>query len=510
MKKQLFLIGVDGATMDIIAPLAGEGRLPNFARLMGEGVSGLLASTIPCISAVAWTSCSTGTNPGKHGIYDFTERIPGEYAFTVASARGRKASPVWMHLGASGYRVTVVGCTLTYPPDPVNGVMVSGLGIPSRKGVPIVSDYTHPVELASDLNQTFGSYLSVLDVNPRKIVDRLKDEILELIRYRIRVNRYFLTRHATDFNFLFFGETDIASHLFWDDRDFIHDVYGLVDSFLEEVLSIPGATVLLVSDHGFTRRRKVVFVDKWLEAEGYLVRQPPKPFSRFRQIIRRSSPQREYLDRVVWDQTCAFTALSSAGNMFLNVRGREPAGILADDQIAATVASLQSGLSELQDPQTRTSVVERVYQKKEVFAGDHLEKAPDLVVQFREGYGAGMPTIEDQVSGNIVMTDSVYWKGDHHPDGVFMAWGPDINQGIALNRASIVDVAPTILYFFEVPVFHEMDGSVLVDLFSPELIAKNPVKTTLKSLRNAPSGRELTREEEEKIAEVLRNLGYLE
>ncbi|MBN2570376.1 MAG: alkaline phosphatase family protein [Deltaproteobacteria bacterium] len=510
MANRLFLIGVDGATMDIIAPLAKDGQLPNFARLISEGSSGLLASTVPCISPVAWTSFSTGMNPGKHGIYDFTNRIPGKYAFTMSSALGRKTKPLWVMLSEAKKTVSVIGCMLTYPPDPVNGVMISGPGTPSRKGLPVVEDYTYPMGLSAQITNDLGPYKTVLDINPRKIDAVLKDKIMELVRYRVKMSRYFMSKHLSDFNMLFFGETDVASHFFWHDREFIHDIYKAVDSCLGEVMAIPESNVFLMSDHGFSERRKVFFIDKWLKSKGYLSRRSKKLGARLRRIISKKPPHEDYLNRIIWKDTKAFTALSSAGNIFLNIKDREPEGILTPDECEKTLASLVSDLEGLADPDTGAALIRKAYRKKDAFTGNDLSNAPDVTLAFNEGYGAGMPTIEDMETGDSIIADSLYWKGDHHKDGVFMAWGPDVRIGHTLSGAAIIDVAPTILYSFGLPVFKAMDGKVLDDAFSPEFVSSNPVAMTNADLGKGADGRDLTAAENEYIANVLRNLGYLE
>ena len=145
MKHRVLVIGLDGATLDLIEPWAEAGQLPNFARLLEQGRAARLASTIPPVSPAAWSSFMTGKNPGKHGVFDFTVRDLESYGVKVA-LRPREPT-LWGMLSAQGKRVCVVNVPQTYPPEEVNGIMVTGLGTPSQR------DFTFPPGLTSRLRQ---------------------------------------------------------------------------------------------------------------------------------------------------------------------------------------------------------------------------------------------------------------------------------------------------------------------------------------------------------------------
>ena len=131
--KRFVVIGLDGATFDLIKPWVKRGEMPNFSRLMEEGVHGELRSTQPPISPQAWSSFMTGKNAGKHGIYNFQERAPQSYNMRFINARARRGKALWNILSEAGKQVIVVGVPCTYPPEPVNGVLISGFDCPSTK-----------------------------------------------------------------------------------------------------------------------------------------------------------------------------------------------------------------------------------------------------------------------------------------------------------------------------------------------------------------------------------------
>src|SRR5262252_521423 len=130
MRAPLLVIGLDGATLDLVRPWVAAGRLPVLASLMARGAWAPLRSTIPAATFPAWSSLVTGVNPGRHGVFDFTERVPGTYRVRFVNGSHRRVPALWSHLAACGKRVVVLTVPATYPPEPVPGVMVSGFDSP--------------------------------------------------------------------------------------------------------------------------------------------------------------------------------------------------------------------------------------------------------------------------------------------------------------------------------------------------------------------------------------------
>ncbi|MBI4949063.1 MAG: alkaline phosphatase family protein [Deltaproteobacteria bacterium] len=505
--EKVIVVGIDGATFDIIDELCAKGRLPNIAEIMRKGVSGRLKSTIPMISATAWTSFSTGMNPGRHGIYDFVNKVKNEYRFSVTSAMDRKSKPLWVLASEAGKKVCVVGCTLTYPPDEVNGCMISGLGTPNKKGLP-ACDYSYPLEVMAEIEKNVGRYRLTPNVNIKNISDAMKKEIDELIDYKARLNTYFFENHLSDFNMYFFGETDIASHFFWDDRDFIYDVYERIDRFIGGLLSRRDINIILMSDHGFAGRDRMIFVDRWLESEGLLA---SKPTNRFLDKLKSLGHEEDKsLSGIKWDETKAFSGRSASGSIFINLKGREPGGTVEPSDYDKVCSLISERLLQLKDPKTGVGFVEKVLRKNDIFSGEALECAPDLVPIFKKGYGVGIKSIEDRHLKDEFITDSIYWRGDHELHGIFAASGPVFNEGVRIEGAEIIDIVPTILYLYGMPINKAMDGRVLDSVFKRDFVASNPVVLSSEDIRTASGGKNLSSEEQKMIEDSLKNLGYLE
>jgi predicted AlkP superfamily phosphohydrolase/phosphomutase len=533
-KRRILVIGADGATFRLIDPLVREGRLPNIARLVEAGVRGDLQSTIPCVSPAAWTTFMTGMNPAKHSIYDFSGRVPGTYQFRINTANSRTAKPFWMHLSEQGKRVLVAGVTQTYPPDPVNGYMISGLGMPPGARP---SSYIHPPEAAEELLAQVGPYSPVPEGDFRKLSDsdREKSKVLEAILRQID-NRVALFRHLWnkerfDFSLVFFLDTDAVSHYFWKYMDPAHRghqggayrnaiqrVYEKVDAAVGELLTIAGdgTDVFMVSDHGFGPLNRVVFLNNWLAENGYLSFKPESAYSRLASFFgtlpvlgRTIQGRGRELD---WEHTRAFFS-GTVGNIYFNLRGREPQGTVEPAEAERLRAELTEGLQQLRDPASGERIVERVYAKAELFAADASGRAPDLHVTFKSGYGVvgeeiALHRIRD--TGKII-ADSANWSGAHEPAGVLIACGKDLRAGRRIAGANLADLAPTLLYAFGLPVPEDMDGKPLLELYSEDYRMAHPVRyARAGAFPQDRSGPGAGGDDGAAIEAQLRNLGYIE
>ena len=151
-KSKVFTIGVDGGTFDIILPLVEKGKLPNFERMINQGVWGELESTVPPFSGPAWSSFQTGKAPSSHGIFDFLNKKQNSYETYYVNSTHIRGTRFWDVLGDNGLKVGIINVMVTYPPRPVNGFLLSGgLTPPGRS-------FAYPESLAQEITKTFGDY----------------------------------------------------------------------------------------------------------------------------------------------------------------------------------------------------------------------------------------------------------------------------------------------------------------------------------------------------------------
>ena len=150
MKKTL-LVGFDAACWEYLDPLLRAGRLPTVQRLIDSGTWGTLQSTFPALTPTAWASIITGKNPGKHGVFDMVVRNPDTYEFMPTNAQLRRGTPFWQRFNECGFRVGLVNVPFTYPPEPIDGFVVTGFGTPNS-----ASDFAYPGEVLEWITARFG------------------------------------------------------------------------------------------------------------------------------------------------------------------------------------------------------------------------------------------------------------------------------------------------------------------------------------------------------------------
>ncbi|MFC2037390.1 alkaline phosphatase family protein [Chloroflexota bacterium] len=556
---KIMAIGLDGATLDLIEPWAQAGELPTFRRLMAEGAYGPLRSTIPPMTAPAWTSFMTGKNPGKHGLYDWIYRHSNSYSVSPVTAAHCKEPTLWSLLSSAGRRVCIVNVPMTFPASPVNGVMISGLPAPSTQAT-----ITYPSDLLAEIEKEVGEYLLYPDPGQAysdQGVDAFLEDLYRTADTRLRVLGYLRDQEDWDFCMLVLNGTDTVQHAMWKYMSPDHPLhdpskrskYGdailryfqYVDRVLAQIVTSldDDTTLILMSDHGFGPFHKFIHLNNWLRQQGWLqIRSTPKarikstlsqlgftPMKIYDLLMRcgLGALKREVVrgggqgllrnlflsfDDVDWQHTTAY-ALGNVGQIRLNVRGREPQGLVEPgEQYEAARDEIIARLGELCDPQTGEQVVEAVYRREEVYWGHSMEQAADIVfIPTRlEYFGFG----EYEFGSNeIVEAMKRGISGTHRLNGMVLLWGKKILAGTHLKDAQIFDLAPSILHLMGEPVPQDMDGRVLSRAQSPEYApvqrAKAVPPAESSSLPSTAEDDVLSDKDEQLIVERLRGLGYV-
>jgi predicted AlkP superfamily phosphohydrolase/phosphomutase len=329
-KPRVLVIGLDGATLDLICPWVASGRLPHLARFMEKGSSGKLKSTMPPISPTAWSSFMTGKNPGKHGVFDFTVRDFQNYGTRVTL---RPSEPtLWGALSAQGRRVCVVNVPQTYPPERVNGYMVTGLGTPSQ------CTFTYPTELTESLRKE--NYRFNLNASLRRDgAAAFIEDVYRVAGIVTDTALRLMSQLDWDFSMVVLRLTDEIPHYFWHWMDESHPAHRSADTFHSEAIlrcyqkadELVGklmaavadeeTTVLVMSDHGFGPLYKDVYLNEWLRQQGYLsLHRRPTPRALFTR----------FLQRLGLTRTQVGHALARWGLHWLRGRLRDGLGAWAD------------------------------------------------------------------------------------------------------------------------------------------------------------------------------------
>jgi predicted AlkP superfamily phosphohydrolase/phosphomutase len=442
MAGRVAVIGLDCADPRLVFERWPE-SLPNLRGLMDAGTWGPLRSVDPPITVPAWSCMTSGRDPGQLGIYGFRNRADHSYdALTVADSRAVRVDRVWDHLGRAGRHVVVVGVPQTSPPVPVNGELVSCFLTRDTRTDP----YTHPPELRAEIEARVGTYSVDVRNFRSDDRDRILAEIYAMTEQRFALCRHLLDTRPWDFFMLVEIGLDRMHHAFWrffDEAhprhepghrysDVIRSYYAYLDEEIGELLERfdDDDTVMVVSDHGARPMEGAICVNEWLVDEGYLVlEQPVAGPTAFRDAD------------VDWSRTRAWGEGGYYCRLCLNVRGREPQGVIDPDDYDLLRDELAERLEQLPGPDGRP-IGTRVFRPEELWR-ERRGIPPDLVVYFGDlgwrsngSLGHGRHWTFDNDTGPD--------DANHDRDGICVMAGPGIPGG-RRDDLTIYDIAPTIL-----------------------------------------------------------------
>ena len=554
MSNKLLVIGLDGASFDVLDPLIEKGHLPNIAKLIAEGARGDLETTFPPITAVAWSSFATGKNPGKHGIFEFARRDHSSRRELAVNASFRRGRAIWELLGDAGKRVIIHNFPCTYPPRAINGLMIADFMTPRGR-----RDFTYPVSLLAELEREFGPYrLHLSQTYADGNVDAVLDELFDELEYKAKVAEYLMTRYEWDAFFQYFWGTDRIQHELWhiiDDqhprhkkneaeiyRDRVYEYFSRVDDVLGRLIELAGDDSLSViaSDHGFGPVHKYCSLNIWLLQEGFLklksdlitrakklmfslgvtpelafklARKIPSDWLRPGRGISSRQGASSLLGKfflsfndVDWSRTLAFSK-GNYGQIYVNLEGREPDGVVPENQYETIREQIIERLKALEDPLTGECWAGSVFRREEIYEGPLIGDAPDIA--FLPADMRQLPLGNADFTSNKFMVDAFGISGCHRMNGVLIARGASIKRSCRVDSASIYDIAPTLLYLLDQNVPDDMDGRVLSEAIAEQHLSANPMRTVAASTNGRASEVEFSPEENADVLERLKQLGYV-
>lgn len=551
MSNKVIVVGLDGATFDLIRPWIGQGKLPTMARLVTEGASGDLRVQWPPGTVPNWPSFMTGVNTGKHGIYFWLKKVGDKFA--VVNSTFLKQKPLWNIIGDFGKRSIVINVPITYPPTPLDGVIITdGILTPANASI-----FTYPSSLREEIEQNLGEpyrlYPEVAhqDGKERAFLDCLK----ETENVRFRTLQYLKDSYPWELIVVVFSATDLVQHACWKFIDSSHPqydakssqkfgdsilrVYQQMDGFLKTLLEQmeQETRLVIMSDHGSGPLYLRMHSSVWLLHEGYLALRR-SPLTALKYLLFRSGITVENAYRVArmlglghlkkriaprlnpdnflrkwflsfndvdWSRTRAY---AQGGGIYINVRGRNDQGSVSPGKEYETLRDeLIAKLSQITIPGTTERFFPGICKKEDLYFGEEMDAIPDILLINKPGYE---DTGDFEFFSNKIYYGVTSISGTHRDNGVFILWGKGIKKGLQLDSPSILDIAPTVFCLLGLPVPDYMDGRILQEAIeSPDFFSQVDADSADGTEKHRQTENDYSSEEEQEIIERLTNLGYL-
>ncbi len=488
--------------------------MPNLARLRSQGAWSPLWSTQPPATAPAWASFLTGANPGQHGILQALSKP----AVPAASLRGEgvpvnasnlRLPTLWDYFNAAGKRVGTVNLPLSYPLRPLDGFAISGMMTPTA-----ATDWTYPPQLAA----TLDGY--IIDVDYGRPGQELTPSLLPSpavmltdIAHMTERRGFHTLRLMQEGNWsvvmVAFTGTDRIFHHFWPYlqtkeadspglevaiSEQLGNYFHLLDNILGSLARSAGrdANVVFVSDHGFgPAAHHWTHLNNWLleidllhlhtvSSGGWLQRvRRHTPW--LRDVAKRILPpearavvqERGHLaDAIDWVDTQAWAEplYNNVGGIYLHRADRYAEGTVSPAAADRLCQYLIDQAQHLRIPGTNRPLVTDIRRRDEVYSGSRMASFPDLIVTLDPDYAV------TSTLGSTLMTPESrpLRSGDHRPEGMFLACGPNVRPGFLPGTPRLIDMAPTLLHMVGLPTPDEMDGHVISSAFTEGFLVLHP------------------------------------
>lgn len=484
------ILGLDSASWNVIDPLLEKDSLANIEHLIENGCRGVLTSTTPPLTPVAWTSMATGVNPGKHGIFGFRTMNPHTYEVKSIDYTEMKRPALWDIYNEYGLQVGIINFPVAHPPRQVDDLFVSGFPVPDG------AQLAYPKALNERLKST--DFHVQPKAYPEAGVSDYFEEVVDITDAQCELTKDILQNRDLDIVMSIFMGIDWIQHYFWDKEydgeNAVEQFYKYIDTIVGEILEelTKEDTVLLVSDHGARRIESEIHLNSLLESEGYLntIEQswlekqkdvimnsiwrlgqtfPVSIRKKMKQFLPNSSlegvraaansGQSHLSDTIAWDETQAFT-YDSMGRIFIHDSQRYADGIV--DNYDEARSELIKKLSEIEHPNSGECLFDQVTPTEDIYSGPYVEYAPDILFSPKDWKYMIYGDLDDNwIHGPEKRV------ADHDPNGIFVCSGPSVKTTTDPD-VHITDILPLLLYLHKLPLLDDLDGSVPSDIFTEE------------------------------------------
>lgn len=412
-KQRVLVIGLDGVPFFMLSDLAQRGVMPAVASLMEEGHLHKMKASLPEISSVSWTNFMTGTNPGSHGVFGFTDFKPGSYDIRFPNFLDVKTDTFWDILARRNKKCVIINQPSTYPARRINGVLISGFVALE------LSKALYPLSHKAALEK-IGYQIDIDTLKAREDHEYLWTDLVRTLESRQKAGSLFWEDNWDYFEFVITG-TDRIQHYLWnayqDQTHSFHtrflDYYHRVDTVMGKLISAFRKTdrekgkIFLLSDHGFTAIKQEVYLNTWLIKEGYLDTPQPSPKS-----LADLSPSSR-----------AFAL--DPNRVYINREDRFPQGCVGPKEVPSLKKELREKLEGLE--YNGSKVVRKVFDTQEIYSGPYTDGGPDLIVLSEKGFDIKGSIKKKEIFGRSDL------QGMHTWDDAFFWADQDFGDNLAIE-----------------------------------------------------------------------------
>jgi predicted AlkP superfamily phosphohydrolase/phosphomutase len=477
--NKILIIGLDGGTFDVIDPMIDKGMMPCLKSMKETGASGKLESVIPPVTAPAWFSLASGKNPGKTGVFGFQVRTKDDFEFEYLSSRFFKGNSFWDLLSEQGKTVGLVNYPMLFPPYPIKGFMVSGLGSSPDQEI------AYPANLKEELNTITSGYEIFVNFSDKRYLDcddLLIKDIHSVFDKNVAAALHLMSNWDWDFFMVVISVTDWIQHALWKYCDSTHPLYdqakskryspefdrfwsrvdGAVARLMEQAK--PAVTFIL-SDHGFGPMKKAFYLNNWLQREGYLKRKGflKRFFGRLEKKDELKKGSRLLKKKLDIKKTTAFCLDQDRLMGYVYINSLHGKSKLKEE--------IKTKLQNLMDPSGKPVQV-TVHKPEDIYWGEYTHLAPDLSIVFDDFEYSVEFRLSDQLF--LDHPSNSNRTGSHRMEGVLMVKGSMISKS-KIEHTHIYDIASHILYLSGLPIPEDLDGKIIDNLFTPEYLKVHPV-----------------------------------
>ncbi len=411
MHNKIFVLGIDGMPYSLMKSGYIQSLLPNLTKLCKQYNLHRMNSVFPTISSVAWTSFVTGSNPGEHGIFGFVDRQHNPFNIKIPTSRSRRKPPIWNQLPQDKKKI-VINVPLTYPPEIINGYMVSCFLCPD------IHKSTYP----SDYYKLLMNMDYIIDVDTWLARTDQKEFLRQLIlamdkRFQITFE---LLNEDWNYFHLHIMETDRLMHFFMEyltERKgntytkLIESFFRKLDQWIEKLIQAiqNESAIIILSDHGFCQIKSEVQINLWLEQQGLLSLDSDRNLENYN------------------ENTICYSLVP--GRIYINLEGREERGTVKQSEYNSVRDKIKTKLLKISDPDSGELIIDKVMYPEEIYHGDCVSNAPDIIAHPKNGYD-----LKASLDGNKIFNRSALTGMHTYDDAMIVGIGIDVSAVSSIEQ----------------------------------------------------------------------------